>query len=127
MDRNNLTMVNEGCTTRSPKESLPQHQSPPKGISVCDPQWRLACTYNCAGYHRGRGPTTPPWELMLHQSTSNHKPQCPPPDFVEIAQALHGEEPVESGPLPVITSIPTEDAVDPYKVMGTAVMAARLI
>ena len=37
---------------------------------------------------------TPPWEVMLlqsSQSTSNHKPSCPLPGFVEIACALWGE------------------------------------
>ena len=35
-------------------------------------------------------PTTPPQEMMLLQSTSNHKPPCALPGFKEIAQAQWG-------------------------------------
>ena len=34
---------------------------------------------------------------------------------------------MESSPPPVITGIPTQETIDPYEVMGTAVMAARLL
>ena len=34
---------------------------------------------------------------------------------------------MESGLLPVITSIPTKEDVNPYKVMGMAMMATRLL
>ena len=33
---------------------------------------------------------------------------------------------MESGLLPVITSIPSKEAIDPYEVMGTAVTVTRL-
>ena len=46
-------------------------------------------------------------------------------------QRLHkpcgGEEPVESGQLPVITGILCKEITDPYEVMGSAVMATRLL
>ena len=56
-------------------------------------------------------PTTPPWDFMLHQSASDHKPLCPPPRFVEIAQTLQGEEPIESGQMLVIASILYEEVI----------------
>ena len=34
---------------------------------------------------------------------------------------------MESSLLPVITGIPTEEAIDPYEVMGMDVMATRLL
>ena len=59
-------------------------------------------------------PTTPPQEFMPHQSISDSQPLCLPPRSAEIAQTLRREEPMESDPLPVITGIPSEEAIDPY-------------
>ena len=69
---------------------------------------------------------TPPWEFMPHQPSSDSQPLCPLPGFAEIAQILRREEPMESGPIPDITSILTDEAIVPYEVMGMAVMVARL-
>ena len=71
---------------------------------------------------------TPPWEFMLHQPLSESQPLCPPPRFMEIAQTLRQEEPMESGLLQVIiTGILTEGAIDPYKVIGTTIVATKLL
>ena len=70
---------------------------------------------------------TPPQEPRPHQSPSDSQPLCPPPGFMEIAQMLRKEEPMESSPPPVITGIPTKEVVDPYKVMDMAVMVTRLL
>ena len=64
---------------------------------------------------------------MPHQPSSDFQPLCSPPGFMEITQTLRREEPMESGLLPVITGILTKEAIDPYEVVGTAVMAARLL
>ena len=58
---------------------------------------------------------------------SNHEPLCPLPGFVEIAQTLQKEEPMESDLLPVIASILSEETIDPYKGMGTALMVTWLL
>ena len=52
-------------------------------------------------------PTTPPQELIPHQSMSDHKPLCSPPRFMEITQSLWREEPMESNPMPVVTGVPS--------------------
>ena len=70
---------------------------------------------------------TPPQEVRPHQPSSNSWPLCPSSGFVEIAQTLRREEPMESSLPPVITGIPTQEVVDPYKVMGTAMTVARLL
>ena len=70
---------------------------------------------------------TPPWEVRPHWPLSNSQPLCPPPRFVEIAQTLKKEEPMESSLPPVVTSILTQEVINSYKVMGMAVMAARLL
>ena len=41
-------------------------------------------------------------------------------------QALWGEESVESGP-PSIIGVPPKEVIDPYEVMGSAVMATHLL
>ena len=64
---------------------------------------------------------------MLHQPTSDSKPKCLLPGFVEIAQTLRQEESMESTLLPLITGTPSKEAIDPYKVMGMAMMATRLL
>ena len=72
-------------------------------------------------------PVTQPWEFRLHQPPSDSWPLCPLPRFMEIAQTLRKEESMESSPSPVITGIQTQEIIGPYKVMGMAVMAARLL
>ena len=79
---------------------------------------------------RTEAPTTPPWEMMplqSTQSTSDHKPPCPPPCFAEIACALQGQESMESGQPLVIIGILPEDVIDPHKVMGVAVTVSWLL
>ena len=71
-------------------------------------------------------PATPPKDLMPYQPSSDSKPLCPPPRFAEFAQALSQEDPMESAPLPVITGIPSEEAIYPYEVVGMAMTVARL-
>ena len=70
--------------------------------------------------------TTPPQEFMPHQSTIDSQPLCPLPGFVEMTQTLWRGEPVESGPLLVITGVLSKKAIDPYEVMGMAMMATQL-
>ena len=72
-------------------------------------------------------PVTPPQESRPHQPLSDSWPLCPPPGFMKIAQMWRKEEPMESSPPPVITGIPTQGTIDPYEIMGTAVMVARLL
>ena len=72
-------------------------------------------------------PTVPPQECLPHQSTTDHKSPCPLPGFVEITQTLQGKETGESGPTLVITSIPPEEVIDPYKVMMAAIMVTQLL
>ena len=67
---------------------------------------------------------TSPWESRPLQPLSDCWPLCPPPGFLGIAQMLRMEEPMESSPPSVVTGIPTQQTTD---VMGTAVMAARLL
>ena len=88
-----LAMVDEGYTTRTP-EKLHTCSSRvlPKGIPVCQP------TVETSDLHlqphellqRQKDQSSPPQEFMPLQSTSDHKPPCPPPGFEEIAQALVG-------------------------------------
>ena len=40
---------------------------------------------------------------------------------------LRMEEPMESSPPPVITGISTQETTDPYKVLGMAVIVAKLL
>ena len=67
---------------------------------------------------------TPPWEMV--PSWSDNKPPCPPPGFVEIAQALYGEEPKESSP-PLIIGIPPEEVIELYEAMRTAVTVTHIL
>ena len=69
----------------------------------------------------------PPWESRPCHPLSDSQPLCSPPGFLGIAQTLGTEEPMESSPPPVITSILTQETIDPYEVMGMVVMAARLL
>ena len=59
-----------------------------------------------------------PQESKPHQPPSDSQPICPLPGFREIAQMLRKEEPMDISPLPVITSILTQEIVDPLWVMG---------
>ena len=45
---------------------------------------------------------------------------------MEIVQAMQGKEPMESG-LPSITGVPSEEVIDLYEVMGSAVMTTHLL
>ena len=74
-----------------------------------------------------KAPATPPWEFRPHQPLPDSQPLCPLPGFMEITQTLRKEEPMESSPPPVITGILTQEIVNPYEVMGMAVMVARLL
>ena len=46
--------------------------------------------------------------------------------FVKIAQALWGEDPMESGPLLVFVGVLSEEIIDPYEVMGSAMTVTWL-
>ena len=70
---------------------------------------------------------TPLWEFMQHKPTSESWPLCPLPGFADITKTLEWEEPVENGLLSVITSIPTEEAIDTYKVVEMNMMANKPI
>ena len=70
---------------------------------------------------------TPPQESRPHQPLSDFQPLCPPPGFMEIAQMLRKEEPMESSLLPVVTDIPTQEIINPYEVEGMAVTVASLL
>ena len=72
-------------------------------------------------------PATPPWESGPQQPLSDSQSLAPPPEFAEIAPTLRKEEPMESSLLPVITGILTQEVIYPYQVMGTAVIATRLL
>ena len=72
-------------------------------------------------------PATLSWEFLPHQPSSDSQPLCPLPRFAEITKTLRRKEPMQSSPIPVITSIPTKKAIDPYKVMGMAVRVTRQI
>ena len=61
------------------------------------------------------------------QHLSDSQSLCPPPGFTEIAQMQRKEDPMESSPTPVITSILTQETIDPYEVVGMAVTATRLL
>ena len=118
LDGNNLTTVNGGHAARVPKELHPKQQSPPKGIPVCDMQWRLACCYSNAGHTKVEAPISPPWGFMPYQPIPDSKPLCLPPSFTEVYKTLRQEESMEGAPLPVITSSLSEEALDSYEVMG---------
>ena len=117
MDGNNHTMVNKGCPPGVTKKLCMKQQGPPKGIPICNLQWRLACYHHSVGYCKERSTYNMPWESMLLQSTSDHKPPCPPP-VCKDCKALWGEEPVKSGPPSVIVGTQSEVIIDQYEVRG---------
>ena len=72
-----------------------KQQGPPEGIPTCNLQQGHPAVTATWATTEAEVPTTPPWEFMPLQSTSNYKPPCPQPRFVKIAQALQGEEPMK--------------------------------
>ena len=104
-----------------------KQQGLPEGIPVCNLQQRTAYCHNHAGYHKGR--STYHSTKRINATPVHIQPQAPvsPSGFVELTQALWGDEPMKSDPPPVITGIMSKEIIDPYKVMGTAMMAIWLL
>ena len=124
---NNLTTVKGGHATRIPKEPHPNSKAHLRGsMSISHSEGQLATTAKQVTATVGV-PTTPPQEFMPHQPASDSMSLCLLPGFVDIAQTLGWEEPMESTPLSVITGIPSEEAIDTYKIMGVAITATRLL
>ena len=127
MDGNNVTMVNKGHTTRTPEESHPQQQSPPKGIPICNLQWRPAYHQHHMGYHRGR--STNCSTLGVYATPVHIWPQAPmPPGWVcgdhrsPAGGGTHGEWPAIHHHQHSIWGNHW-----PILVMGTAMMATWLL
>ena len=114
-----------------PQESRKCHtqnsRAHPNGSHVGNPQWWPACYFSHMGHCNSRSTSnstmgvyaTPAliWLLAPVLTTWVHGNHL----------TLQRGEPMESSPLPVITAIPAEEAIDPYKVMGMAMKVTRLL
>ena len=122
-----LTLVDEDHATTIQFEPHPKQLGPPKGIPVCDPQWRPACCYSHVDHCKGRSTDNFTMELMPHQSMSESWPLCSLPGFAEITQTLGGKNPWRVAHCWSLLAFHPKRPINLYKVMGTPVTATSLL
>ena len=103
----------EAVPQESPKSHTQSSQAHLRGSlsANCSKGW--PATTAMQGTAKAEALTTPSWEFMTHQPSSDPWPLYLLPRLTEIAQTLWREEPMESSPLPVIAGILSKEAIDP--------------